>query len=217
VIDASAAEHGGGLGRQRATMRRLVLVSGMFAALSLVSFGVPAQVAACSCAQLGSLAEYLDADSSLILGTTGARVGNDVPFLVERWFAGPGAARVVSLVPGDQIMPDGTTSWNSCGIDLPAGRHLLLVVYREASGRFQPSICAPVGDVDQPEGQALLAEAQATFGTGTVPEDPPTTEGPVDPTTTLTPEVLAAAGILAAATMILVGGVVLIARRRPPA
>jgi hypothetical protein len=162
-------------------MRRMLLLAAVMLTLGVGSLAAPGCVVACSCVPLGPLETYRTDDAVVVMGRTGVRVGNDVPFAVERWFWGAGIAPVVALVPADTRFPDGTTAYNTCGVDLPADRHLLLVAGRDpADGRLHPSICSPLVDVDTAEGQALLAEAIATFGDGVSPAPTAPSDGPGD-------------------------------------
>jgi hypothetical protein len=193
-------------------MRRLLLLAIFGLALGAGGLAAPGCVVACSCAQPGDLATYRTDDTVIAIGRTGVRVGNDVPFTVERWFWGPGVAPIVPLVPADVRYPDGTTSFNTCGVALPAGQHLLMVAGRDpADGRLHPNICSPLVDVDTPEGQVLLAEAVATFGDGVVPTATEPTEPPAGDALPMAVAVVAVAiGVVA-----LLGVVLIVGRRQP--
>jgi hypothetical protein len=191
-------------------MRRLVLLAAALLTLGSAGLAAPECAFACSCVPPGDLASYRDTDTVIVVGRTGVRVGNDVPLAVERWFWGEGIAPVVPLVPADTRMPDGTTAYNTCGVDLPADRHLILVAYRDpADGRLHPSICSPIVDAETDEGQALLAEAVATFGDGVAPV--PTSE----PESAGGDALLLAVAIVGAAlgTALLIGTMLVVGRR----
>lgn len=139
------------------------------ATLILVLAGVgagaaPSCVLACSCAQPPSLRVAVDErGSAVFVGRAVARTGDVVSFAIERWYAGAGAAPVVSIQAGNGGM---------CGLDIQPGEHLVLTA-APVDGQFSPSICSPYGRVGTAEGAALLAEAEATFGPGrTFVEDP---------------------------------------------
>jgi hypothetical protein len=188
-------------------MGRILLAAVVLAGgLTLGGHLAPSCTYACTCAKLSSLADYVEGDSAVMMGRTGPADGEEVAFAVERWFAGPGAAPVVTLVSGDDA---------SCGVALPPGRHLVFVAYRDELGRFHPSICAPMADVDTPDGQALVEEAVA-LGTGIVPipiVPEPSPPAVSDPRATLA---LLAAGVgVVGGLVLLVGVVALLARRRP--
>lgn len=133
------------------------------ATLILVLAGVgagaaPSCVFACSCAQPPSLKVAVDErGSAVFVGRAVARTGDTVSFAVERWYAGMGAAPIIQVMAGQGGM---------CGLDVQPGEHLVLTASRDDNGRFNPSICSPYALVGSPEANALLAEAEATFGPG---------------------------------------------------
>jgi hypothetical protein len=141
--------------------------------VALIAAGIGAlPVAACSCMEPGSLADYANEPGvAIVAGWVGPSTPNGLAFRVERWYAGAGSAPILEMVPGDGA---------SCGVPLSSGQHLIAVAYRDEQGRFHPSICAPYGMIDTPEGQALVTEADRTFGVGPTP--PPVAPPPVAPT-----------------------------------
>lgn len=162
---------------------------------------------ACSCVTPEPLGTYVERDPTIAVfaGTAGQTAGRRTSFTVERWFAGPGAAPVVLLVPGTVDLGNGEMMSNTCGLDLPAGSRWITVAPRGDDGAFTPSVCLPNAQLGTPEGAALVAEAQRTFGSGSVPEPLPLASPPVEqepePGEPF-PIVLAVlAGVLAAALM----------------
>jgi hypothetical protein len=85
---------------------------------------------------------------------------------VERWFAGPGAAAVVTL--GAASFGDSA----SCGTQpFPVGSRWIVSTW--AGDPTQPpttGLCQPHALLDSPEGQAMLAEAETAYGQGSAPE-----------------------------------------------
>jgi hypothetical protein len=199
---------------------------------------VPRVAVACSCMGPQPLADYAAQGNVILSGQVVADDGEGVQVGVETWFAGPGATPVARLA-GD--FGNGA----SCGVgSRPAvGSRWIWVAWRPepenpVEGMLPAdlfiSICAPFGDLDMPEGQALLAEARETFGDGagipsspespgTVPADTPAAPATPAPTASATPadagpsaEALAlgaVVGTLAIGAGVLVV-VLLVARRR---
>jgi hypothetical protein len=137
---------------------------------------------ACSCVMPEPLGTYLERDPTVAVfaGTAGPTTGARTAFSVERWFAGPGAAPVVLLVPGTVDLGNGEMMSNTCGLDLPAGSRWILAAPRGDDGVFTPSVCLPNARLGMPEGAALVAQAEQAFGPGMVPEVPPLASPPVE-------------------------------------
>jgi hypothetical protein len=186
----------------------VVLVLVLFAARG----AVPPCASACSCVPIGPLADYVaDGSAAVMAGTVGATIaGTRYSFVVERWYAGPGAAAIVTIEGGDGAM---------CGVSLTPGERLVFVATRDETGDFLPSICAPFARLTTPEGAALLAEADRTFGGGATPapEASPATDAgdPIGGPTGEAPSLLFAGGAIAAGVVVL-GAAILAARRRSP-
>ena len=149
------------------------------AAAAILTFAVlgarPPCVLACSCAPPSPLAELArqQPDVVVVAGAVGVRVGNSVPFLVERWYHGPAPAGLLSLVPGDIQQADGSVMVNTCGRSYETGQRLLLTGTMTADG-LDSSNCLPGARLDTAEGAALVAEAEAAFGAGAAPSPEPT-------------------------------------------
>jgi hypothetical protein len=160
---------------------------------------------ACSCVMPEPLGTYVQGNPTMAVfaGTAGPTTGARTAFSVERWFTGPGAAPVVLLVPGTIDLGNGQRMSNTCGLDLPVGSRWILAAPRGEDGSFTPSVCLPKARLGTEEGAALVAEAQRTFGPGTVPEAPPLASPPLEQVPTPAepfPVVLAMlVGVLAAA------------------
>jgi hypothetical protein len=164
---------------------------------------MPPRTVACSCAMPGPLADVANEPAALVVaGTVGPRVADGFAFQVERWYFGASPSPVLTMVPGDGA---------SCGIPLQSGERLIAVAYRDEQGLAHPSICSHYGQVGTPEGQALMAEAERTFGPGPTMGEPPS---PVDEGGVPWP-ILAGGGV-ALAGVVLLGGF-LVLRRRPEA
>ena len=82
-----------------------------------------------------------------------------------------------------------------------------------ANGLYSASMCSANAVVGTPEGNALLAEANDTFGTGQAPPEPEP-EALTDLSLWLGPGLLWAV-LAVGAGLVLLGVVTLIARRRP--
>lgn len=173
-----------------------------------VAGAAPPCALACSCAEPPPLAEAVaDPDAALVAGRVGAAVQGGYAFAVERWFAGPNASPTFLARSG---------SGADCGLPLQPGDHLIAVWYRDEQGAYSASICARFARLDDPNGEALLAEAQRLFGSGSTvdPEtDQPVPAPPIPPGVAPEPVAVGAVavgiGVLAAAAL-----VALVARRR---
>ena len=189
--------------------------------LTVGRIALPGQAFACSCAAppLGAPI-FTGAEEAVLVGTVGPADPNLVhAFAVERWFRG-GDAAVVGMLGAEQRFPDGTTAYNTCGLDLEAGQRLVLSAGR-VEGNLMPGLCSPSAQVGSPEGQAMLAAAIRTFGEGTVPG----TSGPAPPSAPEGPTIdlalIAMLGVLAAVVIVVFAVVLSFGRRdraeRPPA
>jgi len=196
-------------------MRALRASAALVLVVVLARGAVPPNALACSCMAIGPLAGYVaDGTAAVMAGTVGAGAGVDrYAFAVERWYAGPGAAPIVTLAGGEPGM---------CGVILASGDRLVFAASRDETGVFHASICMPFAHLDSPDGAALLAEADRTFGAGT-PTEPsaePTPE-PEAPEPTPTPGGGSAgvppaliSGLAVAAGVAVLGLAALVARNR---
>jgi hypothetical protein len=131
------------------------------------------------------------------------------PVAVRLWLHGTGAAAVVVLAR-DSFGQGG----GDCTIPpLAPGTRWILGTWLEAPGA-QPriSLCNPHAQLDTPEGQAMLREAQTAFGAGVAPAGVPpdeTTPSAVEP---LAPALLIGTAVAGAAVL---GGLLVLVRRRP--
>jgi len=187
---------------------------------SAASLGTPRDALACSCVAPMPLADYAAQGNVILAGQVIADDGEGVQVGVETWFAGPGAAPVARIA-GD--FGNGA----SCGVgSRPAvGSRWIWVAWRPEPenpvegllpGDLSISICAPFGDLATPEGQALLSEAQETFGSGVTPEPATSAEGP-PPTTPEGAVLVAGVGVLVLGALVLLGAVLVARRRSSPA
>ncbi len=172
-------------------------------------------VSACSCVEPQPMAAYApDPRSSVLTGVPGPLVARGVAVTVTRWFKGPGASSVIWLA-ASSFGAEGA----SCQRMAPtAGQELILVLYMPEDGS-DPSgnICTPIARLDEADGQAMLADAMATFRTSTVPLASPTPaegEAPIEILGSLLPAIV---GIAAGAALLalVVGVLALITRARP--
>ena len=115
----------------------------------------------------------------IFTGTVGVPDARGVPVRVTRWFQSPATPRIVWL-EANGFGGDGA----SCGTALPpAGSEWIFVAYRTDRAELGVNLCTPHASAAAAEGQAMFADAVATFGQGRVmdPEpDPPgaqTSEG----------------------------------------
>lgn len=191
-------------------------IRGLLALVALLTVGAVGSLAqptcayACSCAgPLPDVADYNGPEEVVLVGRVGPDDGSgQYPFAVERWFHGGTAARI-TLASAAQRQPDGTVAFNTCGVELLVGAHLVLVAYR-GDGVYSPSICSPIASVESAEGQAIITDAVKAFGSGV----PPGGDGPAVENADNGPSVyLIAAGI---AAVLVVASIVAFARRERP-
>jgi hypothetical protein len=195
---------------------RLLVVSALLAFVPQLS--LPQQAVACSCVGPQPLEQYATDGSVIMAGRVVGRDAVGVQVAVDRWFAGPGAAPAV-WITGD--FGNGA----SCGVgsEPPVGSQWIWVAWRaEGEPGLRISICAPTADLSTPEGQALLAEAESTFGEFGIPfpgsggpasEPPGASEGESDDGTGDVALVAASIGVIGLGLLVL-GGVAVLARRR---
>jgi len=157
-----------------------VLSLASFLALGiLVATTVPA--VACSCIEAQPMAAYAgDPDQAVFTGVVLAPDGRGVPVRVTRWFHGSSRDAIVWL-SADGFGLDGA----SCRTTLPpAGTEWIFVAYRTETGGLGVNLCTPHAAASGAAGQAMFADAVATFGQGLVmdpvSEPPPTTPAASD-------------------------------------
>jgi hypothetical protein len=119
-------------------------------------------VAACDCMGLEPMTAYAGAAERVIFtGTVQGLEPNGVPVLVTRWFQGPDAAGIVML--------KGTWGQGgaSCETPLPpVGTEWIFVAWRNEAGELEVNLCTPHAALGTDAGDAMLADAVATFGGG---------------------------------------------------
>jgi hypothetical protein len=179
------------------------------AALFVQAIELPIPVQACSCvAPLPTLADVADEEGATIeLATVGQQMPDRTPALVNAWFRGAQPADVVWLSGGSNMM-------SSCDVGVSAGQQWLFVLSGGDAGVYSAISCSPQGMIGTPEGDALLADALAIFGS---PQAPPTPE-PEQPSPIDLAPWLGGLGWVAAAAIVgvlLFGAIALVARRRP--
>lgn len=167
-------------------MRSLLLTMAVLLAAGLAA---PAMVSA-SCARTLGLAEVATQPGVAVFTgrATGFTIeGQHVVFEVDRWFAGPHAARVVRLDASTAFIGDATggavgTAYaqtiSGDAIQLAAEQPVLIVAaWWEATDTFGVSPCTVAGvPLETDAGRAALSDARAVFGAGTVAADLPDTD-----------------------------------------
>ena len=142
----------------------------VFAVTWIAVFPMPAFACKCAPTTIGALDPT---ENQVYAGIAGTASSAGTPMTVTRWYSGPGEAPTVELAAssfGDSA---------SCGIEpLPVGSQWIMSAYVGESGA-QPTTgqCQPHAQLGTPEGAAMLAEAEAAFGPGTVPDAAPPSEG----------------------------------------
>lgn len=180
--------------------------------MAIATLIAPRAVVACSCAAPQPMAVYAtESETVIFTGVTEPRDGRGYPVTVTRWFKGDVLAPRVWMAASGF---DGNSA--SCGLDpLPVGSEWIFVAYRIPEGtELIVNLCAPHQLVGSREGQAMLADAVATFGGGatappTLPPAGPGGEPDEDGVLVILPAI--AATTLAGLAMIL--GVYLITSR----
>ncbi len=194
-------------------IRRLVrLTPAVLAIAAWLAATAPA--AGCSCAPT-TAADYVGRPGyAIFTGTALPRQDVSVPFAVDEWFQGSGAAPAVMLATGEERHPDGGISSNSCGLSLPPGRWLVFAT-RGEDGRFDPGGCAITTSLDEAAGQELLATVRARLAgqpPPTAAPEQPSGDAPDGPSSgVVVPYVVAPIAIGALVFVVLVA----VARRRP--
>jgi hypothetical protein len=190
--------------------RPLLALVAFVALTAAGSLAAPTCAYACSCAgPLPGVAAFGGPEEVVLVGRVGPDDGSGrYAFAVERWFHGGTAARI-TLASAAQRQPDGTVSFNTCGVDLQAGAHLVLVAYR-GDGIYSPSMCSPIASVESAEGQAIITDAVKAFGSGV----PPGGDGPPAEKADDGPSVYLIAGGIAAVLVLAL--VVAFSRRERP-
>ena len=183
----------------------------------------PETCLACSCVLPQPPLADLAAQNENLVVVVGRAAGSDgdrILFGVESQYVGPELPALIRVVPATVTYPDGTSYHNTCGLNLPTGVRMFVVMGIGEDGSLAPSVCLPHARADAPDGLAYIEEAEAAFGPARSPgvaatEEPLATPAPdpaIDPPVG-TPLVVAA-GLVLAAALTLVGGVALAARRR---
>ncbi len=202
--------------------RRLTLLASV-AFLSIALWLLAAgPTVACSCVQPQPMAAYGTGDNVVFSGTAGPRDARGVPVRVATWFSGRGPAPVVYLAASS--FGDGS----ACGTGLPAaGTDWIWVAFLpEGGGDPVTGLCEPHGQLGTPEGDAMLADAVATYGgapatgpPGAVSESPassataPPAGAPTSPAASSDPGLPILLGTIGLGLAVLLVAVV-IARRR---
>jgi hypothetical protein len=141
-------------------------------ALSATRLSLPGQMVACSCMPTNEAGPFTGEEDAVLIGTVGASDGRGVyEFTVERWFHG-GDEAVVALQSSTQVLADGTTTIDTCGLSFEPGQRLIFAATRSGA-TLSPNSCAPYAAAASVEGQQLAAAAVVTFGEGTLPGSPP--------------------------------------------
>lgn len=189
---------------------RTLAVASALAGGILIATAVPA--VACSCVEAQPMASYAgDAAHAVFTGVVQVPDGRGVPVRVTRWFQGPSRDAIVWL-DADGFGLDGA----SCRTALPpAGTEWIFVAYRTEAGGLGVHLCTPHAAASDAAGQAMFADAVATFGQGLIPGPAPGSPS-TTPTTGESPiplPVLVGAGSAALVALALIAGLAFVAVR----
>jgi hypothetical protein len=145
--------------------------------LSLAGLAMPRAAVACSCAMISMADSAAEPDAVVFTGIVDPRDGRGYPVTVTRWFKGGGIIEPrVWLHPGGFSLVGGGAD---CSVPpLPVGAEYIFIAYR-AEDMYSVGLCSPHASLATQEGQAMLAEANQTFG-GVQPSatDPPSAPSP---------------------------------------
>ena len=158
---------------------RSILLSAIIAGGFLLGTAIPA--AACSCVGPQPMSAYAgDPDQVVFSGIVQPPDDRGVPVRVTHWFQGPDVNALVWL-DRDGFGADGA----SCGTVLPpAGTEWIFVAYRTDGRELGVNLCTPHAPASEAEGQAMFADAVATFGERVVLDPVPDSPTATPPTTT---------------------------------
>jgi hypothetical protein len=194
-------------------MRRIVpLLAAFVLAVGIVG-ALPGRSVACSCMPAVSFAEAVaqSPELAVFVGTVtalqpDATTGGGLATIeVEGTFRGPALPPAILARSGNGA---------DCGLPMSVGERRLFTARVDEQGTWAPGICDPQALLGTPEGDAALAEAEATFGPlQPIASAPPLTSpeaasGGLDPAVA---GALVVGGLLAA---VVAGGIVAIVRRR---
>lgn len=144
---------------------------------------LPQTASACSCAT-SSLVDFAKfPGAAVFVGTVDKVDPVGLPVVVDTWFRGPGAAPIVHLDASDIGSQN-----SSCGIPVipPGTRYIFASAPAVPGGLMGLGLCTPYGDVSEPGGRALLAEAERAFpNPQVVPRPAPTAVAKADPISTI--------------------------------
>ena len=149
-------------------LRRVLAILGL-AAVAVLS--TPGTVVACSPPFNPTIRE-LGPAQVVVVGTVGERVPGGRLFHVERWFNG-GAPATPILIAFKEGEPVG-----DCSYPVATGERKIIAPWREPDGRLSADLGTLQADPATDDGRRYVAEAEALFGPGVVPEP---VEGVVDP------------------------------------
>jgi hypothetical protein len=197
-------------------MRRFVpLLAALVLAIGIVG-GLPGRSVACSCMPSVSLAEAAarSPDLAVFVGTVtafqpDATTGGGLATIeVEGTFRGPALPQAMLARSGNGA---------DCGLMVAVGERRLFTARADEQGTWSPGICDPQGLLGTPDGDAMLAEAEATFGPLQAVAAPPPITSPEGSSGGPDPVVTAAVAVAAVILAVgLVGGAISLVRRRRP-
>lgn len=125
------------------------------AIMTTTRLALPGGTLACSCVPPQALAAYRDEPTAVIVvGTISMLGAQGIVFEVERVFKGPIPSQTLRIEGGDPAM---------CGVTLTGGARVFMVASLDA-GVVRPSSCRPFVALPSEEGDALIKEAEATYG-----------------------------------------------------
>jgi hypothetical protein len=140
-------------------VKRLILVAGAI----LLVFAIPAPVVACS-PPFNPTIGALGPDQVVVVGTIGEPVEGGRLFHVERAFNGPSTTPIVIAFKEGEPVGD-------CSYPVHAGQRLIIAPFMEDGGRLSADLGTLQADPASEDGKRYLAEAEALFGPGSLPDE----------------------------------------------
>jgi hypothetical protein len=195
-------------------MRKIVPLLAAFALAVGIVGALPGRSVACSCMPAVSFAEAVaqSPDLAVFVGTVSALQpdattgGGLATIEVEGTFRGPALPAAILARSGNGA---------DCGLPMSVGERRLFTARVDEQGTWAPGICDPQALLGTPEGDAALAEAEATFGPLQPTASAPPLTSPESTSAGLDPVVAGALAVGGPLLVAIVAGVVVaIIRRR---
>jgi hypothetical protein len=141
-------------------VRRLLAAIGAV----IASLALPSAAAACSPPFERPTIEALGPGQVVVVGTIGEPVAGGRLFHVERTFNGASITPIVIAFKEGEPVGD-------CSYPVHAGERLIIAPFMEDGGRLSADLGTLQADPASEDGKRYLAEAEALFGPGSLPDE----------------------------------------------